>query len=298
MLSPYNTPENLNGKLTSAFTMSGDFYKSDEYDSLDKRNMTGLSKTNEIIDSTKAIDSTIDQSLGSRSPMYTIGERPGESVIGKTFSKWLPNEITGLVRAVTSLRDQYTDNNPAIQRGVIIDGIGEVDGDFSVEFTTNPVLFRANSIIDNRFRLPAKLRMTVMVSNYLNDTIFGYAADGLNTLIPTGIDEQIKNVLAYEGNTRAQYALYQLRWLMENGKPFTVYTPHGIYENMLIKSISPKTDDKKMDMLYCDIEFQEVIFYTPLSGGVGNQPARLSVEKPRKGLTRVALNKLGILDGK
>jgi hypothetical protein len=52
---------------------------------------------------------------------------------------------------------------------------------------------------------------------------------------------------------------------MENGKPFTVYTPHGYYENMLIQSLSPRTDESNMDMLLCDITYQEAILSAPYS---------------------------------
>ena len=71
--------------------------------------------------------------------------------------------------------------------------------------------------------------------------LFGYLADGVlgegiltassgkllgkRRILSKGLINQFVN----GGSTRAQAALYRLRWLMENGKPFTVYTPHGIY---------------------------------------------------------------------
>ena len=117
-------------------------------------------------------------------------------------------------------------------------------------------------------------------------------AQGLSTLDPTGIFGAGIQMLAYEGHTRSQYALMKLRWLMENAMPFTVYTPHGIYENMLIKALNPRTDAEKMEMLYCDIEFQEILFYTPYSNTPGRVPARRGVAQPSPGWTSTAVDKI------
>lgn len=285
MLSPYITPSNLNGALLSTSKVGEALYGSDKYDALDKRSSNLTREISSYINSAKAISDTIENASGSRSPLYKIGEI-SRFEGSTTNSPWVPNEIKGLVRAVY---ESFHDNE---QEGVIIDGLGDANGEFAVNFTSNPVLFRANKVIDNRFREPSKLTMTVMVSNYLNDNLIETTFSAVNNLVPSDYVNQIKNELAYNGNTRAQAALYSLRQLMENGKPFHVYTPHGVYENMLIKSIKPQTDAEKMDMLYCIIEFQEMILYTPLTGGVGSQPARKSVSKPRSGLTSTAVDKI------
>lgn len=291
-LSPYINPTNLNGVLQTTSKVSQFLYPQ----SFDKRNVSGLGKlrqsSRDILDTVKDVSDTIANAVGTRSPMYIIGEIPNKLAAEKdggnitSASSYIPNEISGLIRAVGSV---FVGN---AQEGVIVDGLGKVDGKLSVEYTKNPAYFIGSSIIDQRYRQPATLTMTVMVSNYLNDDITGTLADTVSALDPTGLFGSVKNLIKYEGNTRAQYALYKLRWLMENAKPFTVYTPHGVYENMLIKSLNPQTDASKMDMLYCDIEFQEIIFCKPYSSSPGKIPARSGVTETRRGWTAEAVKKL------
>lgn len=290
-LSPYINPPAINGALASTSKLGGLIYP----DGLDKRSTGYLQTTRNaivnIVDTAQDLADSVANLAGSRSPMYIIGEVPAEETIGQVESQYIPDAISGLVRAVSST---LAGNQ---QDGVIIDGIGEVDGTFAVEFTSNPAVYKTNNIVDQRYRVPTKLRMTVMVSNYLNDDLVGAATDLVSALDPTGIISTASNILAYQGNTRAQYALYKLRYLMENAMPFTVYTPHGIYENMLIKSLNPRTDAEKMDMLYCVVDFQEIIFYTPYSNTPGNIPARRGVEEVTPGWTNVAVNKVKDLLG-
>lgn len=299
-LTPYLKPENLNGVLQSSSKVGEILYRTDEYDALDKRNhsyvgtddgrfsiATGgiYNATSQAISSIKDISDAIEKADGARAPMYIIGDREGWDE--QEASLYAPSAVKGLFRAVTTAPDK-SDR----QQGVIIDGIGDANGSISVSFTKNPVIFRGNEVIDNRFREPMTLRMTVMVSNYLNDDMTGTLVDSLAGLDPTGFLGDVKNMLAYSGNTRAQDALYRLRWLAENAKCFNVYTPHGVYENMLIKSLKPQTNANTMDMLYCDIEFQEMIMYAPYSGGVGKMPARKGVDSVREGWTNNAVKKI------
>ena len=279
-LSPYINPTNLNGALVSTSKVGGAIYP----DGFDKNTTSGAATIREVMDTVKDVSDTIENLSGTRAPMYVIGE------INKSFgdwtSQWVPSDVSGLVRAVEDL----TLGNE--QDGVIIDGIGDVNGTFNVEFSSNPNVFRSSSIVDNRVRKPTTLRMTVMVSNYLNDNVFGTISDAISALDPTGLIGDYVNMLANNGNTRAQEALYKLRWLMENGKPFTVHTPHGIYENMLIKSIHPQTTDRTMDMLYCDIDFEEIIFYAPYTNTPGTYPARRGVQETTSGWTASAGSKV------
>lgn len=302
-LSPYLNPTNLNGALQSSSKFGEILYRTDEYDALDKRNhsyvgtddgrysiATGgiYNSASQAISSIKDISDSIENAFGSRSPMYVIGEID-EDTWYKKNSGWVPNAVKGLVRAVSDLA--YGKK----QEGVIIDGLGDVEGNFSVDFTSNPVLFRSASIIDNRFRVPSKLKMTVFVSNYLNDDITGTLTDAIGNLDPTGLVSEYANQLGRQGNTRAQWTLYKLRWLMENAQPFQVYTPHGVYDNMVIKSISPRTDANTMDMLYCDIEFQELILYAPYTTDIGKIPARKGITAVRSGWTKEALKNANAL---
>lgn len=225
-------------------------------DALDKRSFgkgTTAQQLTATVDAINDVSEMFSNALGKRSPYLTIGEIAKEDWLGG-YSDYL-GSAGGAVRAIQNLVSGVD------QEGVIIDCLGDVSGETSVEFTNNPMMFITNAVVDTRIRQPAKVTATIGISNYLSDDILG---DMVNTLTNAigGIGNGLINQLVNGGSTRAQAALYRLRWLMENGKPFTVHTPHGIYENMLIKSIKAKTDENTMDMLYADIEFQEVILYT------------------------------------
>lgn len=226
-------------------------------DALDKRSFgsgTLAQRATGIVDAINDTSDMFSNALGKRAPYLTIGEIAKEDWLGSTATGLL-GSAGGAIRAIQNLVSGVD------QEGVIIDCLGDVSGESSVEFTSNPMMFITNAVVDTRIRQPAKVSATIGISNYLADDILG---DMVNTLTNAvgGIGNGLVNQLVNGGSTRAQAALYRLRWLMENGKPFTVYTPHGIYENMLIKSIKAKTNDTTMDMLYADIEFQEVILYT------------------------------------
>lgn len=250
-------------------------------DALDKRNSQGREGLSNIVNTVSSVASTISESLGNRNPYYIIGEVPNdEDKVGALSEKYL-GSIGGAVRAVTKLI-----YGPK-QEGIIIDCLGDVDGESSVEFTQNPIMYVTNNVTDSRMRKPATVTAVIAVSNYRSDSIIEQAVSSLASSVDiTGgwMTQVLTSNLFYGGNTRAQYALYRLRWLMENGIPFTVHTPHGIYENMLIKSIKPRTDDVKMDMLYATIEFEEIIMYTTykqtLKGTeTPTMPARTAISK-------------------
>lgn len=268
-LSPYINPTNLNGALVSSSKLGERVYP----DGLDKRT-AGTSKVRRwvtnLAETAKDLSDAIGNLAGVRSPMYVIGEIPSKEQEGYE-SQYVPDQISGLVRAISSVA---TDPD---QIGVIIDGIGDVSGTLEVEFSKNPNVYRTSEVVNNRVRKPTRLTMTIMVSNYLNDNLVGTAFDAVEGFDVTGWTNVAKNIILYGGNTRAQAALYKLRYLMENAKPFRVYTPHGIYDNMLIKSIKPHTTDKTMDMLYCDIDFEEIIYYAPYASTIGNNPARRGI---------------------
>ena len=250
-------------------------------DALDKRNSSDRENLRGIVNTVSSMVSTLSDSLGNRNPYYIIGEIPNqEDKIGSIAEKYLGN-VGGAVRAITKLAYSPT------QEGVIIDCLGDVDGESAVEFTQNPIMYVTGNVTDSRMRKPASVNAVVAVSNYRSDTIIEQTLSSIGGAVDiTGgwMKDVLTSNLFYGGNTRAQYALYRLRWLMENGVPFTVHTPHGIYENMLIKSIRPRTDDTKMDMLYATIEFEEVIMYTTykqtLKGAeTPTMPARTAITK-------------------
>lgn len=268
-LSPYINPTNLNGALVSSSKLGERIYP----DGLDKRTAGTSEVRRWVTDAAETIKDASDAIAnlgGVRSPMYVIGEIPSENQ-ERYESQYIPDQISGLVRAISAVA---TDPE---QIGVIIDGLGDVSGTLEVDFSKNPNVYRADEIVNNRVRKPSRLTMTVMVSNYLNDNLVGTVFDAVEGFDVTGWTNVAKNLILYGGNTRAQAALYKLKYLMENAKPFRVYTPHGVYDNMLIRSIKPHTTDKTMDMLYCDIDFEEIIFYAPYATKVGTQPARRGV---------------------
>lgn len=292
-LSPYVQQQNLNGALTSTLTpratsmIGGKLFP----DAFDKRTNGGgfgqyLVKATEIVDTVADVADTIANAVGARSPLYSIGQITSRPTIE---SAWNPSATTGLIRALSSTLQTATTfglGNDITQEGVIIDGIGDVDAEMSVDFSKNPSVYMTDQIIDNRVRVPATVRMTVMVSNYLNDDLAETIVDGISALDPTGLVSSFDNYLMNDGYTRAQSKLYQLRNLMENGRPFDVYTPHGVYSNMLIRSLKPRTSAETMDMLYCDIEFQEVILYAPYSTEPGFLPARRGTDVVQAGCTK------------
>lgn len=283
MLSAYISPEGINGGVSVSSLITEYVYK-ENYGALDKRADSSaegiVNQTVNAINTAKTITDTITNALGVRSPYYVIGEISDAKYGNSLFTETIYGNVIRAVQDITTEKEQD---------GVIIDCLGDVNATISVEFTKNPVLFQSTTVSDSRMRKPTTLRATVAVSNNLSDDLIGSAAAGISALDPTGTVATLANHLLNSGNTRAQSALYKLRYLMENGKPFTVYTPHGYYENMLITSLAPKTNEGTMDMLLCDITFQEVIMYRPYFDGtsVSKIPARTNVlEATSKTLAR------------
>lgn len=255
---------------------------------LDKRDgESGVKQFTDTVSALNEISDMFSNVFGIKAPYLTIGEIQA--------SNWLDDSIYGQYASAAGLGGAVRAVQNIVygteQQGVIIDCLGDVSGDTSVEFTSNPMMYITNGVVDTRIRQPAKVNAVVGISNYLADDILG---DLLNvgTRALGNLGSGVVNQLLNGGCTRAQAALYRLRWLMENGKPFTLYTPHGTYENMLIKSIKPRTTDATMDMLYADIEFQEVIMYTYYRSDVSELkkssiPMRTSLSKANTGNTKL-----------
>lgn len=273
-LSAYKSPNLLNGGLFGNPNKGG-WAKAPSTDAFDKRATGDLFKTSNKMSEYRATIDMLSNAVGVRSPYYTIGEIQGTGV-GKYVTRYMQNQIGDTVRAITSTIDAFTGDG---QAGVIIDGFGDITGKIDIEFSRNPVVFVSNSVSDNRIRTPNTVNMKVFVSNYYNDNGLGAAVDYLSSKDQTGIVGETIKWLINDGNTRAQEALYNLRRLQETGKPFTVYTPHGVYENMLIQSLRPRTTAENVDMLECDIVFQEVIMYVPYLNAKSNWkwPARTNI---------------------
>lgn len=249
---------------------SGTLFSLGGEDAFDKNKSAGLSTIANWVDIASDVASEVSNMLGYRAPMYTIGEIPNAGT--EEVSQWLPDSLGNIVRAVSGLIGYGSE-----QDGVIIDGIGTFDGKFSMELPKNAMLYRSSGITDQRVRTPSECKMTVYVSNHLSDDILGSVANQITALDPTGLLEKVTdNILRDGGNTRAQQALYKLRWIQENGKPFKVYTPHCVFENMIIKDVTVKTDETSMDTLVADITFVELLMYTT-NGSLARTPTRENV---------------------
>lgn len=261
-ISALLSPNLLNGGLFGNPNKNG-YAKEPSTDAFDKRSTSqgDYFKTTNKMSEYRAWIDMVSNAIGVRSPYYTIGEIQGTST-GQYVTRYMQNQVGDTIRAITSTIDAFSGNG---QAGVIIDGFGDVSGKIDVEFSKNPVVFVSNSVSDNRIRNPNTVNMKVFVSNYYNDNGLGAAVDYMTSTYKekTGIAAEAIKWLFNNGNTRAQEALYNLRRIQERGRPFTIYTPHGVYENMLIQSLKPKTTAENVDMLECDIVFQEVIMYEP-----------------------------------
>lgn len=285
MLTPYIKPEAINGGIGPLSGLGKALYSTG--DALDKRNESSWAQTVQIIDAARDVAETTANALGIRSPYYIIGEIPNNNEPRSIWSNYQKSAY-GIVRAVSSAANYWTTE----QRGVIIDCLGDINADISVEFTSRPLFYQSSSIMDSRVRKPVIIRAIVAVSNYLNDDGVGSALSAAAQLDASGALELARDNLLYEGNTRAQYALYMLRSLQEKGKPFIVYTPHGYYENMLIQSIKPQTNENSLDMLYCEIVFQEAILAAPYltKAELQNRTPTRNVITPKDSLSRLSDN--------
>lgn len=248
-------------------------------DAFDKNKGNSLLGVANYVDIATDVASEISNALGYRAPMYTIGEIPAEGT--EEVSKWLPDSLGNVVRAIG---DAISGNE---QDGVIIDGIEDFSGSFKMDLPKNAMLYRSSGITDQRVRTPCECKMKVYVSNYLSDDLLGSITNQVNALDPTGLLSKVTdNLLRSGGNTRAQNALYKLRSIQETGKPFRVYTPHCVYENMILKDITISTDADTMDTLVAELTFVELLMYAP-NGTISKMADRKSVVKTdQQGLLR------------
>lgn len=193
----------------------------------------------------------LGSALGVRNDMYYIGRISTNS--GLTGWKDLDNSINK-IKAVYTGKGQ--------EKGVIIDGFDNFKSDINVALPSQPVMY-STDITNQRVRNPNSLTMRIYVSNLNSDDILG------------GFLEDIKNLAQtfYSTKKRSMVALENLQWIQEQGKPFKVYTPVKVYENMLIEKINPVSDKTTNDMLVADITFREIVFARPL-GDISKESAR------------------------
>lgn len=147
----------------------------------------------------------------------------------------------------------------AVQNGITIDGFFRFEGEMGVDLPTYPIQYQTD-INMHRIRTPDTVAMEVFVSAYGSDDIVS------DTVREIRNNNLVSLLTAESGNTaRVRRKIDEFRWLMQTGKPFSLYTPHCIYENMVLTKIKPKNDETSMDGWSGVLEFKEIIYYTDVN---------------------------------
>lgn len=237
-------------KISSALFGESSFLRNDE------RRIDSLVSQ---IGSTMSILSDVGGALGVKNNMYKIGEIPADVSISRFGAI---NRLAS--KAVTAVQYWTGSNAKGYQQGVIIDGFDNFKGDINVGLPDNPVMYDT-AVTDTVVRNPNRLSMRIYVDLFHSDDILDNLKQAaLNSL--GGLTNVIASAAGFEMN-RVQRALDNLKYIQENGRPFKVYTPHGVYENMMIERIQPVNDQKMNEILAADITFKEVVPTQPLGGG-------------------------------
>lgn len=253
-VSAITNGSNLGNKISTSLFGNSSFLRNEER-SVDK-SVSGIEQAVNIA-------SDIGNALGIKNNMYKIGEIPADFAKVQGSGWWgtrAANAVNSMVgTTVTAL--SYWFNNDGYQQGVIIDGFDNFKGDINVALPDNPVIYHT-AVTDNIVRNPNRLTMRVyvdlmhsddLVQNLKQQAIDAFGSIGQIAL--AGLGHQMN---------RAQQALSSLQWIQENGRPFKVYTPHKVYDNMMIERIQPVNDQKMNEILAADITFKEIVFATSL----------------------------------
>lgn len=220
----------------------------------------GFAQAVDAIRSIIDIGSNIADAAGQKNSMYKIGEIPanggdwGDGFFGKAAAK-LQSKVA------TAISYWGLSNDENYQKGVIIDGFDNFKGDISVALPDNPIIYET-SITDHVVRNPNRLTMRIYVDlMHSDDIVDNLKQAALNSL--GGLTNIVAGALGMDMN-RVQQALNNLKYIQERGHPFKVYTPHGVYENMMIERIVPTNDQKMNEILAADITFKEIVPTRPL----------------------------------
>ena len=197
----------------------------------------GLGKVQFIKDQFQQIKSM----LGSKSQVLLIGALQNKNVLDQIANNFMSigDDLAN------SLSTEYK------QDGVPVDAIVDYQGEMSVTLTKNPVQKKAD-VSDHRIPQPKTLVVELGVSNDVVSDLLGQAKKvvaGYASLLGYNLDD--KRIVTYK----------KFEELMLRGQPFTVVTPHGIYENMLITRVRPHTTLETEGLFYGTVEFQELIFF-------------------------------------
>lgn len=227
----------------------------------------GIDKVSGAISNIQNILTDLSGALGAKNNMHVIGRYEEDEK--KDFLGRLVSPITtAWTRAVS-----YWGAGEKDQTGVIIDGYDNFRGDISVALPENPVMYDT-SVVDQVVRNPNRVSMRVYVDLVHSDDIVQNIMQSVANSLG-GLAGTIMNAISGNTMNRAQKALSGLQWIQENGRPFKVYTPHKVYENMMIEKIAPLNDQKMNEILAADITFKEIIPTRPLGSNV-QTTARIS----------------------
>ncbi|MDY3907201.1 MAG: hypothetical protein SOZ42_00925 [Candidatus Enterosoma sp.] len=183
----------------------------------------------------------IESMLGSKSQVLLIGALQNKNALDQIANNFMSigDDLAN------SLSTEYK------QDGVPVDAIVDYQGEMSVTLTKNPVQKKAD-VSDHRIPQPKTLVVELGVSNDVVSDLLGQGKKvvaGYASLLGYNLDD--KRIVTYK----------KFEELMLRGQPFTVATPHGIYENMLITRVKPHTTLETEGLFYGTVEFQELIFF-------------------------------------
>ena len=218
----------------------------------------GVDKVTSAISNIQEILTDLSHAAGMKNNMYVIGryEEPIDENT-TTLGRLGQQADRYITRAIS-----YWTGNSNTQNGVIIDGFDNFKGDISVALPDNPVMYDT-SVVDQVVRNPNRISMRVYVDLVHTDDIVQNILQSVANSF-AGLGGTIMNAITGERLNRAQKALNNLQWIQENGRPFKVYTPHKVYDNMMIEKIAPINDQKMNEILAADIVFKEIIPTTSL----------------------------------
>lgn len=232
----------------------------------------GISSFSNVESSINAIQNTLtdlSNALGVKNNMYVIGRYEEDINENTTFLGRVGQYADKYIARAVS----YWTGDKNTQNGVIIDGFDNFRGDISVALPDNPVMYDT-SVTDQVVRNPNRITMRVYVDLLHTDdavqNIIQSVADSFG-----GLPGMLLNAATGNKLNRVQKALNDLQWIQENGRPFKVYTPHKVYDNMMIEKIAPLNDQKMNEILAADITFKEII-PTQSLGNTNKTSARLA----------------------
>lgn len=218
-----------------------------------RNNERSVDKVVSTISNIQEIFTDLSHAAGMKNNMYVIGRYEEPINENTTFLGRLGQQAD---RYITRAISYWTGDKNA-QNGVIIDGFDNFRGDISVALPDNPVMYDT-SVVDQVVRNPNRISMRVYVDLIHTDDIVQNILQSFANSF-AGLSGTILNAITGEKMNRVQKALSGLQWIQENGRPFKVYTPHKVYDNMMIERISPLNDQKMNEILAADITFKEII---------------------------------------